>query len=114
MSRKTLIIARTNNIIQQESAKILMFLGFFSTGIAVIPILLMGTITDRFGRKIPLIISIIGVLLKEIVMIVTIYKDLSLWVFVVGEFCQGIIRRFDFIWCFQPCIPVMRLVPCRV
>jgi hypothetical protein len=36
----------------------------------------------------------VGILLKEIVMIVTVYEGLSLWVLVAGEFCQGITGHF--------------------
>ncbi|CAG2230068.1 unnamed protein product [Mytilus edulis] len=84
----------TSNIVQAESANILMYLGFVGTFIAVIPILVFGSLTDRYGRKFPLYLSMVGILLKEIVMTVTVYKGLSLWFLALGEFFLGITGHF--------------------
>ncbi|VDI25687.1 MFS transporter, PCFT/HCP family, solute carrier family 46 (folate transporter), member 1/3 [Mytilus galloprovincialis] len=84
----------TSNIVQAESANILMYLGFIGTFIAVIPILVFGSLTDRYGRKFPLYLSMVGILLKEIVMTVTVYKGLSLWFLALGDFFLGITGHF--------------------
>ncbi|XP_052058550.1 proton-coupled folate transporter-like [Mytilus californianus] len=84
----------TSNIVQAESANVLMYLGFVGTFIAVIPILVLGSLTDRYGRKFPLYLSLVGILLKEIVMTVTVYKGLSLWFLALGEFFLGITGHF--------------------
>lgn len=84
----------TSDKVQEESASILTFLTFFSTALAVIPILVLGSLTDRYGRKIPLLISLSGLLAKEVVMLVTVYEGLSLWYLVVGEIFLGLTGHF--------------------
>ncbi|CAG2230069.1 unnamed protein product [Mytilus edulis] len=84
----------TSNIVQAESANILMYLGFVGTLIAVVPILVFGSLTDRYGRKFPIYLSLIGILLKEIVMTVIVYKGLPLWFLALGEFFLGITGHF--------------------
>ena len=84
----------TYDKVQEESANILTFLTFFSTALAVIPILVLGSLTDRYGRKVPLLISLFGLLAKEIVMLVTVYRGLSLWYLVIGEICIGLTGHF--------------------
>lgn len=83
-----------DNEIQQEASEFLMYLGFCSTFLSVIPILFMGSVADRFGRKLVIYICLGGLLVKETIYIVVIHFQLSLYILYLGQVIEGLSGYF--------------------
>ncbi|XP_059139517.1 proton-coupled folate transporter-like [Physella acuta] len=78
--------------ILREVSTIELYLYLTSFLLASLPILVLGPLTDRYGRKVGLVFPIVGTLLKEIVYLVVISQKLPpLWLLVghVMEACGG-------------------------
>ncbi|XP_071162128.1 proton-coupled folate transporter-like [Mytilus edulis] len=75
----------TSSIIQKESAEIIMYLGFCSTFASVIPIFLLGYLSDFFGRRVMYITSICGTVFKELILLLTVLLRLPIWVLYIGQ-----------------------------
>ncbi|XP_071162126.1 proton-coupled folate transporter-like [Mytilus edulis] len=80
--------------IEKESSQFLMYLGFCGTFLSVIPILCLGSISDRLGRKFVLCFCLAGLLLKEIIYLVVIYFHLSLYILYLAQVIEGLTGGF--------------------
>ncbi|XP_069117488.1 lysosomal proton-coupled steroid conjugate and bile acid symporter SLC46A3-like [Argopecten irradians] len=78
------------NSIQKEASNQLMYMSFVSSFTAIIPTFFLGYISDRCGRKVSFLISLLGLLLHQIVYIVVFYFDAPLSYLYIGNALEGI------------------------
>lgn len=83
-----------NDDIEKESSEFLMYLGFCSTFLSVIPIMLLGSVADRFGRKSVILYCLAGALVKEIIYLLVIHFKLSLYFLYIGQVVEGLTGGF--------------------
>ncbi|XP_060081654.1 lysosomal proton-coupled steroid conjugate and bile acid symporter SLC46A3-like [Ylistrum balloti] len=76
--------------IQKESSQQLMYMSFLSSFTAIIPTFFLGYISDRCGRKVSFLITLIGLLLHQIVYIVVFYLEAPLPYLYIGNTLEGI------------------------
>jgi MFS family permease len=83
-----------NNDIEKESSEFLMYLGFCSTFLSVIPIILLGSVAGRFGLKSVIFYCLAGALVKEIIYLLVIRFKLSLYFLYIGQVVEGLTGGF--------------------
>lgn len=76
--------------IQQESSNQLMYMSFLSSILATLPTFVLGYISDRYGRKITFLITLVGLLMHEIVYIIVFYLEAPLFYLYIGSILEGI------------------------
>ncbi|XP_033734310.1 solute carrier family 46 member 3-like [Pecten maximus] len=78
------------NNIQKEASNQLMYMSFVSSFTAVIPTFFLGYVSDRWGRKVSFLITILGLLLHQLVYIVVFYLEAPLAYLYIGNALEGI------------------------
>ncbi|XP_038076124.1 proton-coupled folate transporter-like [Patiria miniata] len=76
--------------IQSQASLWLLYLSAATNIPVVVSSIVLGTLSDRLGRKLSLVMAIIGYICQEIVYILTVYYKLPLPVLLVGDFLQGV------------------------
>lgn len=82
------------DLIEEKSTEILMYLGFCSTFLSVVPIIFLGAVADRLGRKSVICFCLVGLIIKEIVNIVVIHFQLSFSFLYIGQVVEGLTGSF--------------------
>uniref|UniRef100_A0A2C9KS37 Major facilitator superfamily (MFS) profile domain-containing protein n=1 Tax=Biomphalaria glabrata TaxID=6526 RepID=A0A2C9KS37_BIOGL len=84
----------TGKKIQEEIfrrvATIELYLNLTNYLVAIIPILILGPLTDRYGRKVSFLFALSGTMIKQVVYLVVIYKDISPYWLLLGHLCDGL------------------------
>ncbi|OWF36163.1 Solute carrier family 46 member 3 [Mizuhopecten yessoensis] len=78
------------NNIQKEASEQLMYMSFLSSFTAVIPTFFLGYISDRFGRKVSFLITLIGLFLHQLVYIIVFYLEAPLPYLCIGCALEGV------------------------
>ena len=77
------------NEIQKETSKWTMYLAAASSLPGLLATVLLGTMSEHFGRRLPILAPCVGYFLQCIVCLFIVYWDLPLPVFFLSEFCSG-------------------------
>ncbi|KAH9519528.1 hypothetical protein Btru_002933 [Bulinus truncatus] len=84
----------TGKEIQEEIfrrvATIELYLNLTNYLVAILPILILGPLSDRYGRKLSFIFAISGTMIKQCVYLVVIYKGFSVYWLLLGHLCDGL------------------------
>lgn len=83
-------IHELQNYVQSQAAELNMILNVSSALPAVLAVLYFGAISDRVGRKIPLILPIIGQLIKCTIYVLTLYFRLPLKLLILASVLEGL------------------------
>ena len=81
-------------LIQQEASQQFMYLSFASLFPSVLPVLFLGSIADKFGRKVSLLISMNGTLLKQLFCSCIFYFDLRIQWLYLANIIEGFSGSF--------------------
>ncbi|XP_038044240.1 solute carrier family 46 member 3-like [Patiria miniata] len=84
--------------IQAEASLWIMYLNVSSSIPVIISSVIMGTLSDRLGRKMCIVIPIFGYICQEVVYLATIYFELPLPVLFVGDILQGMAGGFGLLF----------------
>lgn len=80
----------TTSLIQKEAADQFMYLAFVSSFPAIIPTLFLGSISDKYGRKVSMLITFSGLLIRQIIYVVVIVTKLPFEIFYLGNLIEGL------------------------
>lgn len=78
-------ISDSSVIIQKEATDTLLYLGLCDKLGSVLPIFIIGYLSDYLGRRVVWIISVCGTIFKEVILMVTILLRLPIWVLYIGQ-----------------------------
>ena len=79
-----------DDYVQQESSRWVLILNFIKDVLAICSTLVICSYTDIAGRKLGVIIPLVGFLICHIVYIVTIYLDLPIQYLIIGSVVDGL------------------------
>jgi len=80
----------TTAIIQKEANKIFLNLSFLNTFASVIPTLFLGSISDKFGRKVSLLITFTGLFLRHVLYVIVMQWELPYEVMYFANVIEGL------------------------